>query len=236
MRLFYIFLSIVFFSFLSSELTAQSDVNTESAAPGINDAFKDTPEDVEMWAERFSGESREVFNARFKVLEALNIMPGDKIADIGAGTGIYVQLFANAAGTKGRVFAVDIFESFLEFIDQNAAAEGIENITTVLGGEKSTNLAPESVDIAFHSDTYHHFEYPADINESLYSAVKNGGHLFVLDFERIPGVSSDRTLEHVRASKETVIAEIESSGFDFIEEVNMSALIDNYLLKFRKSN
>lgn len=216
-----------------SDQTAET-AQTESVAPGINNNFKNTPEDVEQWAERFSGESREVYSARYEVTKALGIQPGDSVADIGAGTGIYTQLFANAVGESGRIFAVDIFEEFLGFIAKNAAADGIENITTVLGEERTTNLPSGSLDIVFHSDTYHHFEYPADMNQDIYNAMKPDGRLFVLDFERIPGVTPQRMLDHVRASKEKVIAEIQSSGFELVEQIDLPELSDNYLLEFRK--
>jgi hypothetical protein len=56
--------------------------------------------------------------------------------------------------------------------------------------------------------------------------------LFLIDFKRIPGVSSDWVLDHVRAGQEEVTAEIEAAGFRKVEELDF--LEDNYLLRFRK--
>ncbi len=61
-----------------------------------------------------------------------------------------------------------------------------------------------------------------------------GGDMFVVDFERIPGLSSNFILGHVRAPKATVIAEIEASGFKLVEEIDLKGLKENYLLRFRK--
>ena len=62
----------------------------------------------------------------------------------------------------------------------------------------------------------------------------DSGEMFVLDFERIEGVTSDRILNHVRANKELVITEIEANGFTLIQEIKVPGLKENYLLHFRK--
>lgn len=203
-------------------------------APDINRPYKSTQLDVGMWAERFTGESREVFAVRHAVIDAMNLEPGMRVADVGAGTGLYVRLFANAVGREGRVYAVDIARKFLDFIDENAYADGMTQVITVLGEDKRTNLKPASVDIVFHSDTYHHFEYPRTIVSDMLDALRPGGEMWVLDFERIEGESRPWILGHVRAGKSTVIEEVEASGFELIEEVELPGLEENYLLRFRK--
>jgi predicted methyltransferase len=54
----------------------------------------------------------------------------------------------------------------------------------------------------------------------------------VVDFERIPGVSSENTLKHVRAGKETVIEEVVAAGFKLREEIKSLNLKTNYYLIF----
>jgi len=104
----------------------------------------------------------------------------------------------------------------------------------VLGEDRTTKLPDASVDYIFHSDTYHHFEFPAAMDADMLRALRSGGEMLVLDFERIPGVSSEFILGHVRASKQQVIAEIQASGFVLIEEIKLADLKDNYLLRFKK--
>ena len=60
-------------------------------------------------------------------------------------------------------------------------------MTVVLGGERSVELPEASVDLAFVCDTYHHFEYPRSTLASLHTAIRPGGALVVVDFEREPG-------------------------------------------------
>ncbi len=217
-----------------AEQQAASEREEQNVRPEINRAYKDPNLDVGMWAKRFTGESREVFVHKKEILSALSLEPGDRIADIGAGTGLFVKLFAETVGTEGKVYAVDIAQPFLDFIAENASKDGLTNVETVLGADKSPNLADASVDIVFHSDTYHHFEYPKTMVRNLARALREGGEMYVLDFERIPGQSSEFILGHVRADKGTVISEIEESGFDLVEEIEMPGLKENYLLRFRK--
>jgi len=205
-----------------------------SVAPTINQTFKSADLDVEGWATRFTGESREVYAARAEVVKALALKPGDAIADVGAGTGVFTRLFAQAVGATGKVYATDIAPKFLAYINENAAKDGLKNIQTLLGGDRSTNLPDASVDVVFHSDVYHHFEYPMTINADIRRALKPNGRLYVLEFEKVPGLSSANTMTHVRAPKETVIAEITKAGFTLVEQVSVPGLRENYLLHFRK--
>lgn len=205
-----------------------------SVRPGINDPYRDPRLNVRELAEGFAGESREAYAARFDVLRAMALKPGQRIADIGAGTGIYVPLFAGAVGPRGRVYAVDIAPPLLKWIEATAKRQGLAQVTTVLGTDRTTNLAEASVDVVFSSDVYHHFEYPQTMLADLSRALVSGGTMYVLDFERIEGVSSDWILGHVRAGKETVIREIEAAGFELVREVDLPVLRENYLLQFRK--
>ena len=132
------------------------------------------------------------------------------------------------------MIAVDISQPFLEFIAENADKDGLRNVSVVQGEDKTSNLPDGSVDIVFHSDTYHHFEYPEDMIRDLARVLVEGGEMYVLDFERIEGVTSQRLLDHVRAGKDVVTREIEASGFTLVEELEVPGLKENYLLRFRK--
>ena len=204
-----------------------NSVVEKNAKPGINKGFKDPDLSPDRYAQTFARESREVFALRHQISAEIGLKKGDRVADIGAGSGIYVNLIAEAVGAKGTVYAVDIAQPFLDFIQKSAVSDGLTNVKTVLGEDKTSNLPDSSVDIVFHSNTYHHFEYPLTMTRDLSRALVNDGEMYVLDFE---SVSSG----HVRAGKEVVISEIESSGFVFVEEIDIPSLQENYLLRFRK--
>ncbi|MCI0537123.1 MAG: methyltransferase domain-containing protein [Verrucomicrobiales bacterium] len=204
----------------------------ESAKPGINAEFLKPSLNLTQWVERFEREGREIFTEREKIVAAAKVRPGMAVADIGAGTGLFTPLLSQAAGPKGKVYAVDIAKDFLAHIDQRAAAAGLKNVQTVLCTERSVELPPNLIDLAFICDTYHHFEYPRSTMASLHRAMRAGGEVVLVDFKRIPGQSSAWILDHVRAGQEVFTAEIEAAGFKKVEQVDL--LKDNYVLRFRK--
>jgi predicted methyltransferase len=79
-------------------------------------------------------------------------------------------------------------------------------------------------------DVYHHVEYPPAYLETLRRALKPGGRMVVIDFERIEGVTSERMMKHVRAGKEVFSREIIEAGFSLDAEVEM--MEENYVLRF----
>lgn len=204
----------------------------QAARDDINDRFKDPQADPLRWVDRFEAESREVFSERQAIVTAIGLRAGQRVADIGAGTGLFIPLFAAAVGPEGKVFAVDIAPSLVAHMEQRFKDD--QRVEVIQSEERSTLLPAASVDVVFSSDTYHHFTYYEDMLESIHRALRAGGTMIVLDFEREPGVSSDWLLEHVRAGKAQVIAEVEAAGFDFVEEIELKGLVENYMLRFKR--
>jgi len=212
----------------------KKSADEESVKPGINDSFLDPELQVDDWLKRFEVESRETFHERDKVIEACGIKKGMAIADIGAGTGLYTRLFSKATGPEGWVYAVDISGPFLKHIVARAQQEGQQNISAILSPENSAPLPPNSLDIVFLCDTYHHFEYPKGTMDTVVRALKKGGTMVVIDFERIEGKTREWLMGHVRAGKSVFRKEIEDAGLTFVEEVEIKGFKENYFLRFRK--
>ncbi len=206
----------------------------QSVRPGINEAYLNPNIDPEAQNKGFTSENRETFANRMEVAAAVGLKPGMAIADVGAGTGIYEPIFAKSVGVAGKVYAVDISKPLLAFIDKSMKEAGITNVTTVLGTDKAINLPPNSVDVVFTSDVYHHFEYPDAILADIRRALKDGGQFIVVDYDHIPGVTAPSMLQHVRTDKKTVIAEVTKAGFQPPEDVKISGFKSSFFLRFRK--
>lgn len=203
----------------------------KSVKPGINDSFRDP--NVGEFVERFEIESREVFAKRKEIVTACGIVEGQTVADIGAGTGLFTRLFADAVGATGQVLAVDIAQKFLDHIDRTNREHGRKNVQTLLCDVDSTKLMPQSIDLAFICDTYHHFEFPLKTMNSLHAALKPGGRVLLIDFKRIEGESSDWTMNHVRAGQEVFEKEVLACGFKKVRE-HSDLLKENYFVEFQK--
>ncbi len=200
----------------------------KSVNPGINKSFQDPS--VAKFEKRFEKEGREVYDQRQAVLEKLDLKPGMAVADIGTGTGLFTRLLAPAVGKKGKVYAVDIAKSFVEHSVKSAKEKGWENVEGIVCASDDAKLPPASVDLVFICATYHHFEFPAKTMASIRKALRPGGKLVVIDFERIEGKTREWLLEHVRAGKPVVTKEIEAAGFKLDKEVPMFE--ENYFLLF----
>lgn len=196
---------------------------------GLNERYKDPDLKVEAWAQRFESEGREVFDHREEIVASIGLESGQSIADVGAGTGLFVPLFAAAVGPEGKVYAVDIAPRFIEHIRARAAERNLTQVTAILNEDRSTGLPEGSVDVVFICDTYHHFEYPEAMLASIHLAMRPGGRLVIVDFKR-----EGRMSRHVRAGKEVFKAEIEENGFRFTEEIEIDGIEENYILHFER--
>jgi predicted methyltransferase len=224
-------LSRICLAALVFSLSALGAAQQQSVKPGINDSFKDP--DVDKYIAMFEGESREIYKHRNEIVTAVGLKPGMNVADIGAGTGFFSRMFALAVAPGGNVHAVDIAENFVEHIDAMAKKENIANIVASVCSERSVDLPENSIDVAFICDVYHHFEYPYDSMASIHKALRPGGRVVIVDFERVVGVSNDWTLDHVRCGKGTVADEVKDSGFDLVEEKDLG-MQGQYVLVFQK--
>lgn len=203
-----------------------------SVKPGINANFLDPALDVDEFTRRFEGESREIAVQRAPIAAALELRPGMAVADVGAGTGLFLELLAQGVGPSGRVYALEIAPAFVEHLAQRARDGGWTQVEARRCGERSVDLPPASIDRALLCDVYHHFEFPHGTMTSLHEALRPGGVVVLVDFERIPGVSREWTLGHVRADKQTVIEELASFGFELERELTIEGLSENYALRF----
>lgn len=203
--------------------------------PGANDRFLDPELDAAEWEKRFEGESREIYTRRRGIAARLELAAGMAVADVGAGTGIFLTLLAEAVGAQGRVYAVDVSPRFLDHLRKRVASQGLDRVEVVTGDARSANLGEGSVDRILLVDTYHHFEYPRPMLASLRRALRPEGALLVVDFERIPEKSRDWILEHMRADKQTFVREIEAAGFELETELDVDGLDENYVLRFRSA-
>lgn len=202
----------------------------QSVRPGINRYYQDP--DWQQWVNTFERNGREVYDKRHAIVDATGVGPAMAVADIGAGTGLFTRLFAQRVGPGGKVYAVDISQTFVENIIRTSRAQGLNNVTGVVNSHKETMLPLATIDLVFLVDTYHHFEYPASMLSSINQSLKPGGKLVVIDFRRDPQHSSRWIMGHVRAGKDRVIDEITNAGFHLSDDRPL--LRTNYYLVFTK--
>jgi ubiquinone/menaquinone biosynthesis C-methylase UbiE len=206
----------------------------QAGVGAINEPYRDANLDIDVWVERFESEGREAYDFRQQIVAGLDLQPGQSVADVGAGTGLFEPLLAARVGSTGRVYAIDIVPRFVEHIEARAAERGLTQVEALLGEEASIHLPAASVDVVLICDAYHHFEDHASMLESIHTALRPGGKLVVVDFDRVEGESPEFVLEHIRASKEEFTAEIEAHGFRFTADATVDGMQQTFVRHFER--
>jgi len=168
---------------------------------------------AEDWQRRFEREGREVFDHRDAIVELLDLRAGMEVADVGAGSGLFTLAMARAVGPKGKVYAVDVQAYFLDAIAERARAAKLANVVTVTADQRASGLAADSIDLALLVDSYHHLEHPAAYLADLRRALRAGGRLVVIDYDRTGAHADGWMKDHVRADPGEFLREIEAAGF-----------------------
>jgi ubiquinone/menaquinone biosynthesis C-methylase UbiE len=179
------------------------------------------------WLERPEREKEE---QPTKLLEALQLKPGDVVADIGAGTGYHSFRMAPAVGPRGKVFAVDIQPEMLAIIRQRMKERKIDNVEPVLGAEADPKLPEGGVDMILLVDVYHEFAQPYEMTRALVKALKPGGRLVFVEF-RLEDPDVPIKLVHKMTQKQ-VLKEMGPHPLEHVKTVG--SLPWQHVIVFRK--
>jgi ubiquinone/menaquinone biosynthesis C-methylase UbiE len=168
---------------------------------------------LKQWA--YEGINRDQWQQPERVVAALQIRPGQQIADLGAGGGYFTFRLAKAVGPAGKVYAVDIDRQMIDLIAQRVKSESVSNVDTILASADDATLPKPGVDLIFTCNTYHHFENRVAYFSKLRENLKPGGKLAIIDFDhraRFEGLLSHAT------PTETIQREMEQAGYILQDE------------------
>lgn len=172
-----------------------------------------SPRDIDA----LENESRDDWQKPIQVVEALEIEAGAIIADIGTGSGYFVPHLSKATGPDGHLFAVDIQQEMLAFVERKVGETGLVNVTTVLSQENDTRLKSGAVDIALLIDVYHELRSPKALLSNIKNVLKPNGRLAIIDFYSDKDVPVGPTRRY-RVPRERLVAEAEAVGYKLVEE------------------
>lgn len=186
------------------------------AAKTANERYQ-TPSGREAVAKGLGASDRDQRQKPRELVEAMQLRPGMTVADIGTGVGYMLPFLSEAVGAKGRVLAEDIFDDFLAQAKKRVADDKLANVTFVKGTEHGPQLPERSVDVALALDSYHHYDYPADMLAGIRAGLKPGGRLVIVEYykskDAMPGGNA---LEHIRLDKPDLIREVEANHFKLL--------------------
>lgn len=178
------------------------------------------------WLER---PSRELQEHPQLVVDLLDLEPDRIAADIGAGSGYMTQRLAQAV-PNGKVFAVDVQPEMIDLLNQRIVEEDLTAIEPVLGTTADPKLPPNSIDLALMVDAYHEFEYPREMMEHLWTALRPGGQVVLAEYRAENPLVMIKRLH--KMSEAQVKRELTAIGFEWLK--TEESLPQQHLLFFSK--
>ncbi|MBX6392557.1 MAG: class I SAM-dependent methyltransferase [Burkholderiales bacterium] len=164
--------------------------------------------DAGHWARIFDNPDRDTWQKPEEVIRALELKPDAAVADIGAGTGYFAVRLARAV-PNGRVYAVDVEQEMVAYLEKRARHEGLSNLQPVPAEPDDARL-PEPVDLVLMVNTYHHIEDREEYFARLAKLLKPGGRLAIIDFRPDAPIGPPK---RVRIEAEKVIEELQEAGY-----------------------
>jgi len=165
-------------------------------------------------AARSQDESRDLT----RVIEALALVSGSRVAEVGAGDGALTLGLARHVGADGHVFTTELGDGRVRTLRAAVSASGLAQIDVIEAATTRTNLAGACCDALVMRDVYHHFGDPARMNASLLASLKPGGRIAILDFTPTSGQESTTAEGRSRdgrhgVGRQTVSRELAEAGF-----------------------
>ncbi|HEY7447710.1 MAG TPA: methyltransferase domain-containing protein [Vicinamibacterales bacterium] len=165
-----------------------------------------------------------------QVIARLALKPGQVVADLGAGTGVFSVPMAKAVTPGGKVYAVEVDKGYFGIITDKAKEARVTNVQTVLGEFGDPKLPASDVDVAFFHDVLHHIEDRTGYLKNVARYVKPSGRIVVIDLK--PDQSPHKDQPNLVVSEEQVTAWMAAVGFNKVEKTDLFA--EKYFLVYAR--
>jgi ubiquinone/menaquinone biosynthesis C-methylase UbiE len=182
----------------------------------------------ERYARMLESERRPGWQVPERVLQELGIEPGERVAEVGTGSGFWLPYLDAAVRPGGRVLGEDIDQGLLDIASEKVRERELSSVELHLGGGDDPELEAGAFDYVLLVDTYHHLCDRVGFLRHLRRALAPGGRLVVIDFrdeQRIPVAGSRH-----RIVRDAVIAEAARAGLRLARE--HSFLRYQFMLEF----
>lgn len=166
------------------------------------------------------------------LVSQFHIRPGDTVADIGAGTGYFMEALVKAVGQEGVVYACEIQKALLEKLAETTQRQGFTQVRPLWGDVETvggTKIPDNSADVLIMVNTLFQIEDKPTAFLEVQRILRDGGKYFVIDWsESFAGLGPQPG--HV-LSADGATAAAETAGFVFEREFPTGA--HHYGLAFR---
>ena len=121
-----------------------------------------------------------------KNVTELGVHDGMFVADLGAGTGAYIEPLARRVGETGRIYAIEVQKEFLTNIKDLATRHGLKNVEVIWGDIESlggTKIKDTTIDAAVLSNTLFLAEDKPGLAREAKRILKPGGKILIVDWK-----------------------------------------------------
>ena len=191
-------------------------VHAQDAAKRDQQQMHQLHSDPKSYIGALEDPKRDAYQKPHEVLTALNIKPGEVIADIGAGTGYFTFRLAHFVGDKGKVYAVDVSPDMILHINRRIRETKTTNIVSLLADTDDPLLPDQSVNRFFICDVWHHIENQTKYLSLMKKMLKPGGEIVMIDFHK-KELPFGPPLQ-MKIAREDVIKQLEANGFRLSKE------------------
>jgi SAM-dependent methyltransferase len=200
---------------------------------GPHDATSRHPfNEVKQWVRVFDDPSRAAWQMPEKVVAALHLKSGMMVADLGAGTGYFIEYLSKPVSPGGVVLAIDTEPEMVKYIGARVGRDGLDNVVPVLAHPLDPFLPRGRVDRVLIVDTFHHIDDRLEYFGRMKEALVPGGRVVVVDFKKKP-LPVGPPPEH-KLSRDFVVEEMQKAGWELDREETF--LPHQYFLSFRPSH
>ena len=145
-------------------------------------------------------------------LAAIELKPGDRVLDIGAGPGYVSLVLAERVGPAGMVYAIERSPDALAFLARLQAERGCRQITRIHADAAELESVETPADSALVTLVLHHAEDPQGILRSVHRLLRPGGLALIGEFHP-DGPCKIGAPKQYRLAPDTVQGWCESAGF-----------------------
>ncbi len=176
------------------------------------------PRKADEWVTTLEGPQRVASQKVDQVISKLGLKSGMIVADIGAGSGLFSRPLSKAVAPAGKVYAVDIQQDLLDYINKRDKEENIRNVQTVLGEFNDPKLPARDVDLAFINDVLHHIQNRAAYLKALGSYLKPGGRVAIIEMDKNDPNTPHKNQPELLVSREQIFQWMSDAGFKLAQE------------------
>lgn len=180
------------------------------------------------------------------VLEFFGVANGDRILEVGAGSGYYTELLSASVGDEGFVHAYNpyfFFQLSPEALKERFSSGRHSNVAlTFASSLPGAELAENTFDTAYFINIYHDLHYreangstisdPARLTlEEVRRVLKPGGSIAVIDHRANSGTTRAEAAGLHRIVEETLIKDFAMLGFELVDQSDVLTNQDDDHLK-----